>query len=39
MAFYCPECKTRSLKIVTRIELPGDSRQDLRAGESFALRL
>jgi hypothetical protein len=28
MAFYCPECNTKSLKIVTKIELPADSRSD-----------
>lgn len=28
MAFFCPECNTKSLKIVAKIELPADSRSD-----------
>ena len=28
MAFYCPECNTKSLKIMTKIELPADARSD-----------
>jgi hypothetical protein len=28
LAFYCPECNTKALKIVTKIELPADARSD-----------